>query len=97
MDKNFYVYILASRKNGTLYTGMTSSLVQRIWQHKEKRIDGFTKKYHINMLVYFELHQTAESAITREKQIKKWKRSWKIRLIEEKNPLWKDLYGLISQ
>ena len=97
MDKNFYVYILASRKNGTLYTGMTSSLVQRIWQHKEKRIDGFTKKYHINMLVYFELHQTAESAITRERQIKKWNRNWKIRLIEEKIPLWKDLYGLISQ
>ena len=97
MDKSFYVYILASRKNGTLYTGMTSNLVQRIWRHKEKRIDGFSKKYHINMLVYFELHQTAESAITREKQIKKWNRSWKIRLIEEKNPLWKDLYGLISQ
>ena len=97
MDKNFYVYILASRKNGTLFTGMTSNLLQRIWRHKDKRIDGFTKKYHVNMLVYFELHQTAESAITREKQIKKWNRSWKIRLIEEKNPLWKDLYGLISQ
>lgn len=92
MDKQFYVYILASKRNGTLYIGITSGLVQRIWQHKNKMVEGFTQKYNVNKLVYYELHPNAESAITREKQMKKWRRSWKIRLIEEKNPDWKDLY-----
>jgi putative endonuclease len=96
MSKQFCVYILASQRNGTLYIGMTSNLVQRIWQHKQGFVDGFTKKYGINNLVHFELHDTVESAITREKQIKKWERAWKLRLIEENNPEWKDLYGLIS-
>ena len=92
MDKQFYVYILASKRNGTLYIGITSGLVQRIWQHKNKMVEGFTQKYNVNKLVYYEVHPNAESAITREKQMKKWRRSWKIRLIEEKNPDWKDLY-----
>jgi putative endonuclease len=96
MHKQFCVYILASQCNGTLYIGVTSNLVQRIWQHKQGFVDGFAKEYGVKDLVHFELHDTAESAITREKQIKKWKRAWKLRLIEENNPEWKDLYGLIS-
>jgi putative endonuclease len=95
MSKQFCVYILASKRNGTLYVGVTSNLVQRIWQHKQGFIDGFTKEYGVKALVYFEVHDTAESAITREKQIKKWERAWKLRLIEESNPEWKDSYGLI--
>jgi putative endonuclease len=74
MDKQFYVYILASQKNGTLYIGVTSELVQRVWQHKNKQADGFTKKYNVDKLVYYEIHVNAESAIQREKQIKKWNR-----------------------
>ncbi len=97
MVKQFYVYILASKRNGTLYTGVTSNLIQRIWRHKQNTIEGFTKKYNIKTLVYFEAHPTAENAINREKQIKKWRRSWKIQLIEEKNRLWKDLYETICQ
>ena len=95
MQKQFYVYILASRRNGTLYTGVTSNLVKRVWQHRNGEIDGFTKKYDVKRLVYYETHQTAGPAIKREKQIKKWNRQWKLRLIEEDNPDWKDLYGLI--
>jgi len=96
MSKQFCVCVLASQRNGTLYVGVTSNLVQRIWQHKQGIVDGFTKKYGLQNLVHFEVHDTAESAITREKQIKKWERAWKLRLIEENNPEWKDLYGLIS-
>jgi len=92
MNKQFYVYMLVSKLNGTLYIGITSNLVQRIWQHKNKMVEGFTRKYNVNKLVYYEVHPNAESAITREKQMKKWRRSWKIRLIKEKNPDWKDLY-----
>jgi putative endonuclease len=95
VNKQFYVYILASKRNGTLYTGVTSNILQRIWQHKHKMLEGFTKKYDIRTLVYYEVHNNAESAITREKQIKKWRRVWKLRLIEEKNPEWKDLYDRI--
>jgi len=95
MQKQFYVYILASRHNGTLYTGVTSDLVKRAWQHRNDEIDGFTKKYDVKRLVYYETHQTAEPAIKRENQIKKWNRQWKLRLIEEGNPDWKDLFGLI--
>jgi len=84
--------MLVSKLNGTLYIGITSNLVQRIWQHKNKMVEGFTRKYNVNKLVYYEVHPNAESAITREKQMKKWRRSWKIRLIKEKNPDWKDLY-----
>ena len=89
------VYILASKRNGTLYTGVTSNLIKRVWQHKEKIVDGFTTQYSINLLVYFEMHDLMYSAITREKQIKAWKRAWKIRLIEDKNPFWVDLYKSI--
>ena len=96
MDKEFYVYILASKRNGTLYTGVTSNLIKRIWQHKNDLIDGFSKKYNVKNLVYYEAHSNAESAITREKRIKKWRRAWKLRIIEEKNPGWKDLYEEIS-
>ena len=92
MGKQFYVYILASKRNGTLYIGVTSELVQRMWQHKNKMVEGFTQKYNVSNLVYYETHPNAESAITREKQMKKWRRAWKIRLIDEKNPDWKDLY-----
>jgi len=90
------VYILASKRNGTLYIGVTSDPVQRIWQHKNKMVGGFTKKYNVNKLVYYEVHLNAEGAIVREKQMKKWQRAWKIQLIEEKNPDWKDLYDDIK-
>lgn len=86
------VYILASERNGTLYTGVTSDLVARTWQHREHVVDGFTRKYDVTILVWYELHGTMDSAILREKQIKAWKREWKIRLIEEKNPYWNDLW-----
>ena len=92
MDKYFCVYILASQKNGSLYIGVTSELVKRIWQHKNKLVEGFTKRYKIDRLVYYEMHTNAVSAIQREKQIKKWNRQWKLRLIEETNPTWRDLY-----
>ena len=89
------VYILASERNGTLYVGVTSDLVGRTWQHREHVVDGFTKKYGVTMLVWFEMHGDMESAIRREKQIKAWKREWKIRLIEESNPYWSDLWAKI--
>ena len=92
MQKQPAVYILANKRNGTLYTGVTSDLVKRIGQHKSNLVDGFSKKYATHRLVYFELHTEMASAITREKQIKAWKRQWKIRLIEEFNPYWRDLY-----
>ncbi|CAB1367283.1 GIY-YIG nuclease family protein [Denitratisoma oestradiolicum] len=90
------VYILASRRNGTLYTGVTSNLIQRIWQHRNNLVGGFTKKYGVHTLVWFELHETMESAIGREKAIKEWRRAWKMALIEEKNPMWCDLYDSIT-
>ena len=86
------VYIMSNQKNGTLYTGVTSNLRQRIHQHKNHLCDGFTQKYKIDHLVYYETHQTMEAAIVREKHIKKWKRQWKIELIEQNNPEWCDLY-----
>jgi len=86
------VYILASRRNGTLYVGVTGDLIRRIHEHKTDLIDGFTKQYQAHQLVYFEQHDNMESAITREKQIKKWNRQWKLELIEESNPNWQDLY-----
>ena len=95
MAKQFFVYIMASRRNGTLYIGVTSNLAQRVWYHKQGVVEGFTRKYDVKMLVYFEPHETAESAITREKQLKKWERVWKIRLIEQSNPEWRDLSGTI--
>ena len=84
--------MLASRPNGTLYIGVTSGLVARVWQHKNDLVEGFTKKHAVHRLVWYETHETMESAITREKVLKKWERAWKIRLIHKQNPLWKDLY-----
>jgi putative endonuclease len=97
MEKNFYVYMLASRRNGTLYISVTSDLIKRVWQHKNKLIEGFTEKYDVNKLVYYEHFLDAEDAIKREKRLKKYNRRWKIDLIERVNPEWKDLYeDLIS-
>ncbi len=87
------VYILASHRNGTLYGGVTSSLPIRIWQHRNGVVEGFTVRHHVHDLVWFEMHQTMNSAIAREKAIKAWKRVWKIKLIEESNPYWRDLYA----
>jgi putative endonuclease len=95
VTKQFYVYIMASKHNGTLYTGVTSNLVQRIGQHKHDQVEAFTSTYGVKILVYFEMNETAESAITREKQIKKWNRAWKVNLIEQNNPQWSDLYASI--
>ncbi len=89
------VYILASQRNGTLYTGVTSDLIKRVWEHKNNVVEGFTKHYNVHHLVYFELHDDMLPAITREKQIKKWDRAWKIRLIESFNPEWRDLWNEI--
>jgi len=91
------VYILASKRNGTLYIGVTSDLIQRIWQHKHDVVEGFTKEYGVHTLVYYELHCEMTHAIAREKRLKKWNRAWKIRLIEEKNPEWEDLYESICR
>jgi putative endonuclease len=92
MFKASYVYILTSGRYGTLYTGVTSDLIKRTWQHREGFVAGFTKKYGVKQLVWFEAHENIQSAITREKQIKKWNRAWKIKLIQEQNPRWRDLY-----
>ena len=90
-----YVYILANQRNGTLYIGVTSDLIKRVYEHKCNFADGFTKKHNVHNLVYYEIHAEIEQAISREKQIKKWNRAWKLRLIEENNPEWKDLYDKI--
>ena len=87
------VYMLASHYQGTLYVGVTSDLVKRIWQHKNDNVEGFTSKYHVHTLVWYEVHETMESAIRREKAIKAWKRQWKVELIESVNPGWKDRYA----
>ena len=86
------VYILANKPNCTLYIGVTSNLVQRVWQHKNDLVEGFTKRYGVHRLVWYEAHENMESAIAREKMLKRWKRAWKIRLIQEANPRWSDLY-----
>ena len=87
------VYLLASKRNGTLYVGVTSDLVKRVWEHKDDLVEGFTSKYSVHLLVYYEMHEDMLGAITREKQIKKWNRSWKLKLIERDNPEWKDLWA----
>ena len=87
------VYMLASHYQGTLYVGVTSDLVKRIWQHKNDNVEGFTRKYHVHTLVWDEVHETMEFAIRREKAIKAWKRQWKVELIESVNPDWKDRYA----
>ena len=87
------VYILASHYSGTLYVGVTSDLVKRIWEHKNDIVEGFTKRYRVHTLVWYEVHETMESAIRREKAVKAWKRQWKVTLIENENPDWKDRYA----
>ncbi len=95
MKKQPAVYILASKRNGTLYTGVTSNLVKRIWEHKNDFVEGFSKRYAVHQLVWYEVHETMESAIQREKRVKGWKRAWKLELIEKLNPDWHDLYQKI--
>ena len=92
MERQPCVYMLASKRNGTLYVGVTSNLCKRIWQHKNDLVEGFTRKYKVHVLVWYELHTSMESAISREKVIKKWRRQWKLDVIESENPDWKDLY-----
>ena len=93
----FCVYMMANKINGTIYTGVTSNLLQRVYQHKHNMADGFTKKYGCKILVWYEIHEGAESAIIKEKQMKDWKREWKINRIRDKNPKWNDLYDDICQ
>jgi len=89
------IYILSNKKNGTLYVGVTTNLIQRIWQHKNKISVGFSSKYELDKLVYYELHEDIKNAILREKQIKKWRREWKLNLINQQNPHWVDLWGQV--
>jgi putative endonuclease len=97
MERQPAVYILASKRNGTLYVGVTSDLIARIWQHRTDAVAGFTRQHGVHVLVYYELHSTMYDAITREKQLKKWNRAWKLRLIEQANPNWIDLWEQISR
>jgi putative endonuclease len=90
MSKTYYVYILASNKNGTLYIGITNDLERRVYEHKNHLVKGFTEKYHVHKLVWYESTNSIEAALTREKQIKKWKRAWKVKLIEKDNPNWSE-------
>ena len=96
MDRQYYVYILASGTYGTLYVGITSDLIGRVWQHREGVVHGFTKTHHAHRLVWYEVHESAYEAITREKRIKKWNRDWKVNLIQAMNPGWEDLYDAIA-
>jgi len=89
------VYMLASRRNGTLYVGVTSSIARRVWEHRNHLIEGFTKRHHVTHLVWYELHGSMEEAIRREKAIKEWRRGWKLELIERSNPEWLDLYDAL--
>ena len=91
-NNQYFVYILASRRNGTLYVGVTSNLIKRVYEHKSDLVDGFTKRYGVHDLVYFETVDDVETAIAREKQIKRWNRKWKVRVIEKTNRDWRDLY-----
>ena len=93
LRKNFFVYMTASKARGVLYVGMTSDLPKRAMEHRDKLIEGFTKKYWAGRLVYYEFHETAESAVKRERLLKRWRRDWKIELIEAKNPTWRDLFS----
>jgi putative endonuclease len=95
-DHTYFVYILASRRNGTLYTGVTNDLIRRVQEHRQGLVDGFTKRYRVKLLVYFEVHQDINEAILREKRIKRWRRAWKLQLIEAENPQWRDLWAGLS-
>ena len=92
----YFIYILASKKNGTLYVGVTSNLVKRTYEHKNNMVEGFTKKYSVHLLVYYEIFDQIEDAISREKTLKTWHRKWKLELIESKNPDWNDLYTTLN-
>jgi putative endonuclease len=96
IEKQPCVYMMASQRNGTLYVGVTSHLVQRVWQHKQGAVAGFTDDYDVKILVWFEQHVTMEAAISREKTLKRWRRAWKLGLIEQDNPDWDDLFGRIT-
>ena len=96
MDHTYYVYILASRRNGTLYVGVTNDLIRRVWEHREGLVEGFTKKYCVKQLVYFEVFDDINVAINRETRLKKWRRRWKIDLIQKENVLWDDLYKKLT-
>jgi putative endonuclease len=93
---SYWVYILASKPRGTLYVGVTNNLVRRVAEHRDGLVEGFTKEYHVKMLVYFEEHEDVNEAIKREKQVKRWARAWKIELIREENPDWRDLFEEIA-
>ncbi|MDO8716021.1 MAG: GIY-YIG nuclease family protein [Dehalococcoidales bacterium] len=90
--KTYYIYILASKRNGTLYCGVTNDLIRRVYEHKNDMVDGFTKRYNVHSLVWYEECNSVESALEREKDIKRWNRCWKLELIEKTNPSWDDLY-----
>jgi len=96
MDKTCYTYIMASKRNGTIYVGVTSDLIKRVYQHRNNLIEGFTSKYKVHHLVYYEQHLDITTAIRREKRLKEWRRKWKLALIEENNPRWRDLYPEIA-
>ena len=95
--KMYFVYIMANQKNGTLYIGVTGDLLKRVYEHKHNMVKGFTKQYSLHRLVYYEATESIHSAIEREKQLKKWNRQWKIRLIEKMNPRWQDLYNELTK
>jgi putative endonuclease len=95
VNKQPAVYILANKRNGTLYVGVTSDLVKRVWAHRNNMVEGLTKQYNVHELVWYQLHESMESAIVREKRLKDWKRAWKLKLIESKNPEWVDLFDTI--
>lgn len=97
MEKTYYVYILANKRNGTLYVGITSDLLKRVWQHKNKVFKGFTNKYRIDKLVYYQGFKDVSDAIAYEKKLKKWPRKWKVDLIEKENPDWEDLYDKMTK
>ena len=96
VHRQYFVYILASKRNGTLYTGVTGDLLSRIFDHKNDVREGFTSRYGVHLLVWFEVHEDIEAAILREKRIKKWRRKWKLELVEKENPDWRDLYEKLS-
>jgi putative endonuclease len=95
MSQQPAVYLLSSKRNGTLYVGVTSNLVKRVWEHRNNLVEGFTKRYGVHLLVWYELHASMDSAIKREKRLKDWRRKWKVHLIESTNPDWEDLYPMI--
>jgi putative endonuclease len=95
MNKQPAVYILSSKRNGTLYVGVTSDLVKRVWEHRNNLVEGFSKRYGVHQLVWYEMRESMDSAIKREKRLKNWKRKWKVQLIEKTNPTWEDLYPFV--